>query len=803
MSKIIKNTTSINNDVKETGVSIPANGQITVDPGNYRLWATAIINAMAENNKLNQDLASGDLVVNDGVYDLAAASGRLHLSYPDTAMSVRFLSEPERSNGFTTKTVQESIEEAKVGYDVDLSRNFYVAKNGIDASANGTLSKPFLTIGACIAHINANHTLSVSNNAVIIVSAGEYTEDTLVLPAYCSILGHHYRTRVSASSGNIDLIQSAGSHTIKGLLLTGVTDASKYLVRVHTTTGKRVTLQDISFSTYEAFGAISNAIFVTSDSGLTSVRLKQVDFGDILGDLVHLNENCRVVIRGAQVFSCPQATLINANNNCSYSIYNVDVDEIYIGTHHKNSEASDISNVDLIGATIPIIKLNSYPLAIRSSIITSTQAQISTLEGTTGHWDDVVEGDTAFRVGNELAVGTSNKGKESVFGEGDSYTMGMKVYTSDGTDTATTEGALTDVTSEAQSYDTAHFGFQGTEAGHCIYVCTDVQNAAIGGTMDFARITGLKINQVVACVEPTEKSIVLESWSGSLWVEGAILATHSSLFHRYGNDTFIRSNSSEHLRAGQSLIIDNNSKKLIAGRERYWLRIRIKNTVTTCPTFNKFKISNNRTEINADGTITMHGLARYLVALSFQSNTFGETGGVTNANFQVGSGPQYPHDNWIHTMKNNQLNGKDDAIYANAIIPEGCCTSSPYRVKVKYIVLNSGTSVDGQLKVSAHLCRTQGVSVANRDGSIPPVPRSVANTDTVSSGLAQVVDVPIDLETSGKPLTAQTASFSVANYYEGDIVFIRVGLNNNGDKKKIAILGIDVEYVKWTLGSRL
>ena len=767
MSKkiILKNTTVSEIGFKEYSLFIPANGQIEITISEYLNLAN-----IESINEIAPYIANGTIVVNNGYIDLTKEAGLNHI---------------------------------KATYKTSLERNFYVSSNGDDTLADGSLSNPFATINACITYINANYTLSASNNAVIRVAAGEYISDTIVLPAFCSIWGHHYRTRISASSGDIDLIQSAGSHTIKGLLLTGVTDPDNYLIRISTTSAKRVTLQDLSLSTYEASGFVSNGIYITSTVATTTVRVKQLDFNDITGNIIYLDQNVKVAVRGAQIFECPTATFLNANNNSAYSVFNVDIDNVAIGVIHNNTEPSESNNVNLIGATIPLRKLNNYPLVAQSNTISSTTAQISTLEGVVGYWNDIVEGDTSFRVANELAVGTSNEGKESVFGEGDSYTIGMNVYTSDGTDTLTTEGTLTDVTVKASSKDTDYFGFQSNTANHCIYVCSDVQNAAFG-LVDFARIMGLKIDQITACVESIEKSIVIESWNGSSWVEGSTFANQASRFYRYGNDLFIRANNSEHIRFGLSLIRDNNVKKTIIGKERYWIRLRIKNNLTIAPTFNKFKISNNRTEINADGTITMHGLARYTVAVNFQSNTFGETGGVTNSNIPIGTGSDWPHDHWIHSMKSNQLNGQNDAIYANTIIPEGCCTACPFNLKVKYIVLNEGASTNGEIKVSAFPAQGLGIPIANRNGAIEPINRTDALTASLTTGVAQVNTIPINLQITNKVETADTATFDVSNYYEGDLIFIRIGLNDNGSgNKKISIVGVDVEYVKWTLGIRI
>lgn len=118
--KILKNTTGSDIEVNSTGVTIPASGQYTIDPINYSLWTTT--DAITE---ITTDINSGDLVVNDGVDDITVANGFTlqhaidYIKYPDFAFHIRFEAEPERSNGFASKNVQEAIEEAKSGNRVE------------------------------------------------------------------------------------------------------------------------------------------------------------------------------------------------------------------------------------------------------------------------------------------------------------------------------------------------------------------------------------------------------------------------------------------------------------------------------------------------------------------------------------------------------------------------------------------------------------------------------------------------------------------------------------------------------------
>lgn len=138
MSKIIKNTTLSSIEVKEVGVTIPASSQYIVDPGNYRLWATAIINSITGATQFVTNINSGDLVVNDGYEDLTDTHGKDFLKAFEHAWNIRFDAEPKRANGFylDDSNVQEAIEFSKTGaIDNDLDKMQF-GKQGI--SSNNT-----------------------------------------------------------------------------------------------------------------------------------------------------------------------------------------------------------------------------------------------------------------------------------------------------------------------------------------------------------------------------------------------------------------------------------------------------------------------------------------------------------------------------------------------------------------------------------------------------------------------------------------------------------------------------------------
>lgn len=140
MSKILKNQTSPSVDIiiSETGVTLLAGQSYTIDPTNYLYWAKP-----ETISELTANINSGNIVVNDGLRDLSVSEGLRHLKYADEAFNQRFLSNPDRNNGFTSRNTQEAIEEAKI--TAPGTAGPYAAISGFDGNATTGRWLEFLT----------------------------------------------------------------------------------------------------------------------------------------------------------------------------------------------------------------------------------------------------------------------------------------------------------------------------------------------------------------------------------------------------------------------------------------------------------------------------------------------------------------------------------------------------------------------------------------------------------------------------------------------------------------------------------
>jgi len=832
--KNINSTIFSSNLTNDLSIAIAIGTSIAVEPGDYSAWTRSATGGNAED-----EILAGKLIC---IFD------SVEKTQTESLLILRAFHGQIPSDALATP---ENV--------------VWVSKNGSNTTGEGTFYKPYLTIKFANDSITDN---TSTKRYAVSVFPGVYTEDPIVMKEYVDIIAYsdNITTKIVASAAsNTMFTNNVGNNKLKKFSLEGASSGTAYSVTsaitatiegctfigcqtgVNVSNGYVVARECLAVPSASTIVTMFN--FTASGTGLIQNFLNiqatvttlikasganvVVNFSDIsnsgsgLNTLLDVSDSA--FVQGIQVRSTKVSYGVRAATSSQTVLSNIGIYSLDTGVPfgvgvEVNNASVIISSSELTCATALDVS-NSALAECRSCDFQASTVNVSVadtsskvffaggelkrervifpaLAGGVGYFIDRKVGDEGLIVFGELAVGRPDRGFESVFGEGDSYTEGMNVITSDNTATSTTDGGnLTDVSEDAREIDSIYFGFQGVTANHCIYISSDIQNLSFTTTLDYARLTGIKVQQNIAAVEVTAKSFVFEYWNGSAWTEFPVLATESNQFYRYANEVFIRPSSSEQIRFGFQPT-ELPSKKTVFGKERYWIRIRIATTVTTAPTFEQFKIGNNKTEINQDGTVTFHGLSRFVKALSFQSNTFGESGGVTHSRFSVGTGV-IPNA-WTHIMKNNRLNVPGDAVYATSLVPEGTCTSCGIRIKVTYLALQAGASTNGSMIISFLPVETAGALEANQAGGITSVNRTLLNTKTIISDSAQVSTVSLDLSSNTQVVTVKSDLFDIADFYEDDILFIRVEYDNNGDAKKdIAILGLEIEGVQWTLGARV
>ena len=96
-----------------------------------------------------------------------------------------------------------------------------------------------------------------------------------------------------------------------------------------------------------------------------------------------------------------------------------------------------------------------------------------------------------------------------------------------------------------------------------------------------------------------------------------------------------------------------------------------------------------------------------------------------------------------------------------------------------------------------------GVKINDPNGGKVPTARTVASTTAITADNAQVTTFTNIDNTTGIFHKITSDDIDISSYYEGDVILIRVELDNDGaDNSDIAVVGIEASAVKWSLGER-
>jgi len=430
---------------------------------------------------------------------------------------------------------------------------------------------------------------------------------------------------------------------------------------------------------------------------------------------------------------------------------------------------------------------------------------------TTFHQEETATRNSESRtVGADFVTGTVELGSGLMVGEGSSYSDGIKVVTTDGSETFTgsvmdaASGNQTDVTSSAQSRSGSALTFQSGAVNRAIYLATDRVSTAGAALKHW----GTLINQVVAGVGG---SYVVEIWNGSAWVGVGVQTTSQVETYRYSNALFLRASSNEFLQYGidtdttWGLMTVDGAGTAIG--PSYWVRWRIDTVVTTPPTFELSWLTPSHAMLNSLGRRRALGLALWRKTLIIGGNVFGESGGVQAGNVNVGTGGL--PTGWTQNAKNSRLNTVGDAIYTQLAIPEGLCTAFPLSITVVYSVTGSQpvtTSPTG--RVSVLPVEVQGVAVADPTGGLVPIPRTLANTETLTGKTGLEGDGTVGLTdlatTDNRALSTNFGTYDISDYYEGDLIFIRFEMVDDGSPNQdVTVWAIILSGVAFSDGGTL
>jgi hypothetical protein len=339
-------------------------------------------------------------------------------------------------------------------------------------------------------------------------------------------------------------------------------------------------------------------------------------------------------------------------------------------------------------------------------------------------------GDEGMGIKGELHVGSPERGSESVFGEGDSYTRGLLAYSYN-----ISGSGYSDISTLVRSYTGSSFSFPNLEVDSAIYVSSDL---VVNGTSDYHKPFGIKMLLTTAQIGG---EIVAEYYNGSSWTAINTMTTQSGgSYYRKSDQLFTSTPGSYQVRYNPFIDADwAKSDDPSYGEDRYWIRYRITSTLTTAPIFEQWKLHSNRTELNADGFRESMGNARSYVGIIIPWNTFQDAGGKMNKQDLY---------NTLNTNAGYDKNAFDDAgdnVGTVMTLPSWVDTSAPLRLTA--VLVSSAT---GTLDMKAFLSSTKDgdtISTTSVGSTVGEVTQTISKS--VTAGQQITYEFTLDISDKG------------------------------------------------------
>ena len=686
---------------------------------------------------------------------------------------------------------------------------------------------PWLTIGAALG--------ASASGDVVMVRPGTYAETGLTVPAGVSLIGQggFDSTTVGSAAVAAHVLTLSDGAYLQGFSIKVPTTAA--FAGVTHSVGTAV-IYDLDFQGDGAAGA-GDGVYKTgagkivggnircSVGGATS--LLRVDAAVLALDDVHVPQGpgpiANVIFtegtgrfqgQGINVGNTNVVDALHVAGTSTCIIYSPNFFNIPIGAHIAADGVSVTTVGGRIDATLASLFVDPALTGVGTKIsVSGTTVQplfsfpasaISAMDlNASFHQEPTTTRDAESRVvGADLVTGFPELGSGVSVGEGSPYSDGMVVLTTDGTAGAGSDGAaFVDVSTIAKSKDSSTFGFQGLTAGHSVLWCTNrVDSSSVP-----LKHWGLEINQVVAAVLGGGSFVWEIQTAANTWTEVGVLAVSVADQYRYANNIFLRAASTETLRPG----IDDSTpwaSTTINGTLGYWMRYRIATTITTGPTWERFRLIPSHTATNSRGQITARGLAQWRSELFGVGNLWGEVtgGGAKDADVPVGLGAAPL--GWTSKIKKGELDAAGDSISFQFQLPDGLDTSFPLTFDLTYSLDGaSPVTVAPDVILSVLVLGVGGVRIADSGGAIVPVARAGTAAETFISKAATAVTVATDTgAVTDRPLRMSFGPYPISEYYQGDSVIMRIELDTGGTPTQdLIIWTLVVSGVRFTVGGVL
>jgi len=571
-------------------------------------------------------------------------------------------------------------------------------------------------------------TLATTDNPYTIYVYGKYTEDPFSVPAHVKL--DLSNSILYASNNSSIFITMENSTTLYGGIIYGPTNDVSILVQGTT---DEVVLEDVRIR-----------------SGYTGIKANNTG-------VVYIKE-CSVVncsISGYALSNSASSIIASNAVSCGTGV-KIDGNFIYV-----------LSSMSFVNNTIDIETLDDLCKLYGTSLLTNIdKLLIYNYDNIRISFNSAKEADEALMTLQELHVGSAEKGFESIFGEGDSYTRGMLVYTYNGS-------SYTDVSDQARSASASTFTFPNSSINTSIYIASSLYNT------EYLKHWGVR------CIISQQRiggDIVIEYWNGSSWVNlNGFTTNASSPYLPNAKNYFTRTGDHQlryDLKLGSFTWVKNDPVGF--GQNLYWVRFRITSSPTQLPIFEQFKLHSSKTGINSDGYLEYFGNARPYSQLAINiGNAKPVAGNMQSESIWVA-------DNVGVGFQQNKFTTTADILGIDFVLPYETDTSTPIQVAWGGKASQAGAI---QWTVRLHVHKAGDVLYTSN-------PVNTA-TDTVVYNGSTILNV------SNTFIVELDASTAITKYplQPGDLIWVTIQptvLNGT-----FTLIGLVANYAKWCTGSHI
>lgn len=574
----------------------------------------------------------------------------------------------------------------------------------------------------------------------------------------------------------VTLNKDDGSLTVRNLTLLRFSGAMTSGIEV---SAGNLVVENVRVGDTTGIGSMIKA--VGADSVITVTNI--ISFSPTISKGIDITASARAVINNVSIVAAVDGVFLEDGVNVrlnSVTIFNAQTDAIRIGAGGSPSTLA-INGCTFIDSTNKDFNCLSTGSTIQllSAILDTSKAFVVNGTMLYGTFINTFSGDEGTNVEGELHVGNPIRPSESVFGEGDSYVNGMRVFTYDGS-------GYSNVSEVAASSSESTFTFPNINANTAIYVASSLQSS------DFLKHSGIKC-LLDSLGDIGGGEIVTEYDNGSAWVEFNSMATNSSSPYIPHAKGYFEQLSSQ-IRYNPLMVNDtwakSNDPSDVA--PYFWVRFRIKTAITTSPVFQQIKLHSSRMEINDDGWPEYFGNARPIGILPWDL-------GLAEAAASSPIDQDLYVSDFLDVGRRENLfsNNATDRIGFNAYLPLDLDTSAPIRIRFSIITSNASEgNIDWVVRWGY---TSDGDSVFGSTATAPTTGPNEKNiTQSIAAPLVDSVQATIqfDLDISDM-VSRRSGAF-------GDIIWVTIQ-RTNGDTHSgnVAMINFQAFYTKWCNGGHL